>query len=272
MIFNAIVYVHHIRCLQRFFDIRSLILRLMPKKMVERRQWHIELVEEKVRRRKTRNPEYVDFMSHLLVEEEKGNLTIPDLVANANLMVIAGSETTASILSGTTYLLLKHPRVMNKLLKEVRGSFTSADQINSVNLSELQYINAVLDESFRLYPPAAGSHPRRTPPEGADIVGNWLPGDVRAIRTEVHLDLISQTDTNPVQQIALGMAQYAVFRSPTNFADPEEYIPERWLPNADPKFDNDKREALQPFSFGPRNCIGRKCVSQGNQVSKQSIC
>ncbi|KAL9070874.1 MAG: hypothetical protein Q9157_005667 [Trypethelium eluteriae] len=183
MIFNAIVYVHHIRCLQRFFDIRSLILRLMPQKMVKRRQWHIELVEEKVRRRKTRNPEYVDFMSHLLIEEEKGRLTIPDLVANANLMVIAGSETTATILSGTIWLLLKNPRVMNKLLEEVRGSFTSGDQINIARLSELRYINAVTDESFRLYPPAAGSHPRRTPAEGAYIVGDWLPGDVCLAKT-----------------------------------------------------------------------------------------
>ncbi|KAI9691409.1 MAG: hypothetical protein M1820_009681 [Bogoriella megaspora] len=238
MIFNAIVYVHHIRCLQRFFDIRSLILRLMPKKMVERRKWHIQLVEEKVRRRKTRSPEYVDFMSHLLMEEEKGGLKIPDLVANANLMVIAGSETTATVLSGAIYLLLKHPRAMNKLLQEVRGSFSSGDEINSVRLSELQYIHAVVDESFRLYPPAAGSHPRRTPMEGAYIVGDWLPGNV-----------------------ALGMAQYAVFRSPTNFADPDEYVPERWLPNADPKYANDKREALQPFSFGPRNCIGRNLAN-----------
>ncbi|KAI9681735.1 MAG: hypothetical protein M1822_007087 [Bathelium mastoideum] len=238
MIFNAIVYVHHIRCLQRFFDIRSLILRLMPQKMVERRKWHIQLVEEKVRRRKTRNPEYVDFMSHLLIEEEKGNLTIPDLVANANLMVIAGSETTATILSGTLFLLLKHPRAMNKLLEEVRGSFTSGDQINSARLSELTYINAVLDESFRLYPPAAGSHPRRTPPEGSYICGDWLPGNM-----------------------GLGMAQYAVFRSPTNFADAEEYVPERWLLDADPKYAGDKREALQPFSFGPRNCIGRNLAN-----------
>jgi cytochrome P450 len=179
MIFNAIVYVHHIRCLQRFFDIRSLILRLMPKKMVERRKWHIQLVEEKVRRRKTRNPEYVDFMSHLLLEEEKGSLTIPDLVANANLMVIAGSETTATILSGTTYLMCKHPWAKNKLIKEVREAFTSSDQINIASLLDLKYINAVLDESFRLYPPAAGSHPRLTPPEGSMITGETIPGNVR---------------------------------------------------------------------------------------------
>ena len=55
----------------------------------------------------------------------------------------------------------------------------------------------------------------------------------------------------------MGMAQYAVFRSPANFKDPELYLPERWLDTEGP-YANDRREALQPFSFGPRNCIGRK--------------
>lgn len=180
MIFNAIVYVHYIRTLQRFIDIRSIILAIMPKRIVERRKWHIGLVEEKVKRRKTHHPDYIDFMSHLLQAEEKGHLTLPDLVANANLMVIAGSETTATILSGTIYYLCTHPRVMQKLLDEVRGSFESSDQINIARISQLKYINAVIDESFRLYPPAAGSHPRITPPEGANILGQWLPGNVRA--------------------------------------------------------------------------------------------
>jgi len=237
MIFNAILYVHTIRTFQRFFNVRALILRLMPKKMVQRRRWHIGLVEEKVRRRKTREPEYVDFMSHLLKAEEAGRLTIPDLVANANLMVIAGSETTATILSGTTYFLLTHPHVMKTLKEEIRTSFASPDDINIAEVSKLQYINGVLDESFRMYPPAAGSHPRMTPPEGAIICGESLPGNT-----------------------SMGMAQYAVFRSPTNFVDPDRFLPERWFSD-DPKYANDKREALQPFSYGPRNCIGRNLAN-----------
>lgn len=52
-----------------------------------------------------RNPDYIDFMSHLIKAEEAGTLEVPDLVANANLMVIAGSETTATILSGATYFM-----------------------------------------------------------------------------------------------------------------------------------------------------------------------
>lgn len=253
MIFNAIMYVHYIRTLQRFIDIRPIILAIMPKRIVERRKWHIGLVEEKVKRRKQQHPDYIDFMSHLLQAEEKGKLTTPDLVANANLMVIAGSETTATILSGTVYYLCTHPAVMQKLLDEVRTSFATSEEINIARISKLKYINAVIDESFRLYPPAAGSHPRITPPEGANIMGQWLPGNVCDNRPRSY-DPFHLTN---LPQVSMGMAQYAVFRSPANFKDPELYLPERWL-DTDGPYAGDAREALQPFSFGPRNCIGRK--------------
>lgn len=44
---------------------------------------------------------------------------------------------------------------------------------------------------------------------------------------------------------------------PSNFHRAAEFIPERWLEDRDAQFDNDDREVLQPFSVGPRNCIGR---------------
>ena len=47
-----------------------------------------------------------------------------------------------------------------------------------------------------------------------------------------------------------------MFHSFRNFEDPDSFIPERWL--KDPKYAGDDRTALQPFSFGPRNCIGKK--------------
>lgn len=49
--------------------------------------------------------------------------------------------------------------------------------------------------------------------------------------------------------------------SPTNFYDPDHFIPERWLPeaknNPSSPFFSDNRDVLQPFSTGPRNCIGK---------------
>lgn len=49
-----------------------------------------------------------------------------------------------------------------------------------------------------------------------------------------------------------------MYHNDEQFAQPDSFIPERWL--GDPRFENDNRSALQPFSFGPRNCIGRKYV------------
>lgn len=58
------------------------------------------------------------------------------------------------------------------------------------------------------------------------------------------------------QKTSVAVQQYAVCRSSANFHRPDEFLPQRWL--GDPEFANDRREASQPFSIGPRNCIGRQ--------------
>ena len=60
----------------------------------------------------------------------------------------------------------------------------------------------------------------------------------------------------PIQTI-VGIYHLVMFSNPDYFVDVEEFIPERWLGD-EGRFANDKRSVVQPFSFGPRNCIGRK--------------
>jgi cytochrome P450 len=58
----------------------------------------------------------------------------------------------------------------------------------------------------------------------------------------------------------VSIQQYALNRSKTFFHDAVVFTPERWLPSAqDPKspFYNDVRKAVQPFSVGPRSCMGK---------------
>lgn len=57
------------------------------------------------------------------------------------------------------------------------------------------------------------------------------------------------------------MFQYAVHRSPLSFHRPDEFLPERWLPEGQAEFGNDRKDAFNPFSYGPRNCLGKKYVS-----------
>jgi len=57
---------------------------------------------------------------------------------------------------------------------------------------------------------------------------------------------------------------YATYRNPANFANPDAFIPERWLPTAageaeksELPYAGDRREAMQAFGYGPRDCLGR---------------
>jgi cytochrome P450 len=47
-----------------------------------------------------------------------------------------------------------------------------------------------------------------------------------------------------------------MYSSPTLFKDPQSFAPERWT--GDERYANDQHSALQPFSFGPRDCLGKK--------------
>ena len=58
----------------------------------------------------------------------------------------------------------------------------------------------------------------------------------------------------------MGVCGWAASHSERNFYDADSYHPERWL--GDPRFVNDNKKAAQAFSYGPRNCIGKKLVIQ----------
>ena len=58
-------------------------------------------------------------------------------------------------------------------------------------------------------------------------------------------------------QAQVYVSHLSAYRNPNNFRDAFSFIPERWLPEHQ-EFAADKKHALQPFSLGPRVCLGRK--------------
>ena len=60
----------------------------------------------------------------------------------------------------------------------------------------------------------------------------------------------------------MNVYQLAAYSSSTNFSQPESFIPERWLSDTDPDYPNstasDHKDVFQPFSVGPKNCIGKQ--------------
>ncbi|TEA21029.1 Cytochrome P450 monooxygenase 1 [Colletotrichum sidae] len=173
-----------------------------------------------------------DLFEGLVRRRFDWNISFDKLSANALILVLAGSETTATTLAGTTYLLLNHPKVLQKLNEEVRSSFKSASEININTATKLPYMLAVLHEALRLYPPVVSNQIRVIPAHGGVICSEEIPPGT--------LVEIQQWSSN---------------HSPENWSEPWKFMPERFLDLE--KNDHDRLDSLQPFSVGPRNCIGR---------------
>lgn len=100
------------------------------------------------------------------------------LVMNASVLIVAGSETTATVLSGVTFLLLSHPDKLARVTDEVRNAFESEDDITMAKASQLDYMLACLEETMRLYPPVPIGMPRIVPKGGRIISGCYVPENV----------------------------------------------------------------------------------------------
>ncbi|RMZ81755.1 hypothetical protein DV738_g1981, partial [Chaetothyriales sp. CBS 135597] len=180
--------------------------------------------------------DFIDFMQRHKGDSE--GLTQSEMVSNMFILIIAGSETTASLLVGVTYWLIHRPDTLRRATEEVRSTFKDEDEISvqAVN-TKLPYLVACLQEGLRIYPPVPGNLDRTTYEDGL-IAGHPIP---KGTNVSVH--------------------QSGAYWSESNFRHATEFIPDRWLPAAleDPtnEFYNDQRRVHEPFHIGPRNCIGR---------------
>jgi cytochrome P450 len=71
----------------------------------------------------------MDFMHHFVKSAEKESLSLPVIEAQASVIILAGSETTAVAVTGAIYYVLSNPTVHEKLKKDVRETFKTADDI-----------------------------------------------------------------------------------------------------------------------------------------------
>lgn len=105
-------------------------------------------------------------------------MTFEELSSNSAMLIVAGSETTATLLTGATYYLGTNPDKLAKLVEEVRGAFKSEEEIDMLSVQNLKYLLAVLEETSRIYPPVPGPSPRTIGEEGDNILGEFFPAGV----------------------------------------------------------------------------------------------
>lgn len=206
---------------------------LIPAKAADWRRIHLDNSREKtIRRLANRDRDHADFMYHILNSQSKNSLSQMEIILNMALFISAGTDTTATALTGWTYYVCTHPDVYSRLIGEIRGALVGEDDIKWKKVKELQYLNATISEALRLFPPSAASQQRIVPPGGATIDGYYVPAGK-----------------------TVAVSPWASTHSRLNFHEPDVFRPERWL--GDERYSNDNLNASLPFGTGPRVCIGR---------------
>lgn len=236
----------------------------MPKRLIQKRLAHNQMSKDKVTQRLATTTARPDFISYILRYNDERGMQRPEIEVNAGIIIQAGSETTATVLAACIYYLQKHPSCWQRVVQEVRTAFQADSDVTFLATSQLPYLGGVIEESLRLFPPAPGIGPRLTPNDGAVIDGRFVPEGVRLPPSSTCLmKSLAESPTILTEayvQVSVSVPHYSTFRGHTNFVEPDSFLPQRWLEgnDKDGQFASDRREALQPFSFGPRACIGRK--------------
>ncbi|KAI0594819.1 P450 monooxygenase No.1 [Biscogniauxia sp. FL1348] len=194
---------------------------------------HAQIVRGKLSQRLELKAERPDLIEGLVRRKTELGLSFDELAANTDLLIIAGSETTSTLLGGVTYLLATHPDQYARVTREVRSAFADDSEITLTSVSNLSYMLACLNEALRHYPPVVTGLPRMVPKGGRYIAGKFVP-----------------------ENTIVGVWQYVINHDPRYWKDPHEFRPERWT-GEDERFKTDRTDAMQPFSLGPRNCIGK---------------
>lgn len=149
--------------------------------------------------------------------------------------VVEGTDTTSVAISGFFFYVSQNPAVYERLATEIRSTFSRVEEITpGEKLMSCTYLMACIDESMRLAPPVGAPLWRETRVQDT-IAGNMIPAG---------LDVAT--------------CIYSVQRNPAYFSNPDQFIPERWLPEnqSEDKLKLAKR-ALVPFSLGSRGCLGK---------------
>lgn len=172
-----------------------------------------------------------DFLTKVLEQRASTKIEISEmqLAAMSWDFIGAGTETTAAVMSSTTYYLLRDKGLLAQVTAEVRAAFSNSAAITNAATEELELLHRVCLEGLRLPTGAPPVLPRLMPQDGDTVDGHLLPAGT------------------PVT-----LAPMVAALDPANFKDPLEFKPERWLGK-----DKDILDASQPFSLGPRGCAGK---------------
>ncbi len=195
-------------------------------KVIEERRHHPE-----------KNADLLSMLMEARDEETGEKMSEEQLLDEVMTLFLAGHETTANALTWTCYLLSQHPDVEKKVREEVEHILRGHSP-RFEDLPKLSYLERVIKESLRLYPPVWFMG--RLVMEDDEIGGYFVPA-----------------------KSMIFLSPYITHHSRHLWEEPERFDPDRFLPE---RFSQKHRFAYTPFGAGPRQCIGNGFALMEAQV------
>lgn len=176
-----------------------------------------------------------DLFRHLLAEDDETELkfTQAQLNSNANLVIVAGADTTSSAMTQIFRILAKDERVCKRLREEIDAMVAEGKGLTVESTKTLPYLNAVVNEALRLMNPLPTGVHAGTPPAGLTISGTYIPGNVQVL-----------------------IPHQGIMTDERYFAKGQEFIPERWTDGWREGVKD--RRAYIPFGYGVHSCVGKQ--------------
>ncbi|GJQ77926.1 Cyp6a9 [Trypoxylus dichotomus] len=193
----------------------------------------LNAVKEVIEYREKNNVHRNDFMQILMDLRNKNNeeMTIKQMAAQAFVFFIAGFETSATTINFCLFELAQHSDIQEKVRSEIE-EILQDEQVSYDSVEKLKYLDQVIDETLRKYPPVPHLSRKCT----RDY---QMPG----------------TNTVLEKNRRVYISVLGLHRDPEYYPDPEKFDPGR--------FSEENKATRHPFTFipfgeGPRNCIGSR--------------
>jgi cytochrome P450 len=161
-----------------------------------------------------------------------------ELYAECELLIIAGSDTTAIVISAAFFYLARNPEIQDKLAKEIMSTFSSYDEIKAgPKLQGCKYLTAFLMEAMRMAPPVSAEPPREVREGGTTVDGHYFPAGT-----------------------LLSTAFWAQHYNKDYYPEPMKFRPSRWIEGEEGSTTDSvalAESAFCAFSTGSRGCVGK---------------
>lgn len=174
--------------------------------------------------------------------ETSRGYTNDELVAEAGILIVAGSDTTATSLTATVFYLIHHSAILSRLQAEIYDKFSNVEEIRiGQQLNSCSFLFACIDEAMRLSPAVGALLPREILKGGLIVDGEYFPAGVD-----------------------IGVPVYSVHHHEAYYPEPFEFKPERWLSETGSaeKSVTLARSAFCPFGIGRTACVGKYLAYQ----------